>query len=173
MPERISKMTIDHDEIRRWAEQRRARPAIVRGTGIIRLAFPGVTGVEQLQVVSWDAWFRRFDETKLAFVYEVSTSRGQRSSFNKLVERETVDLKAGRLRALPRRRAAQGARPMKEARRLRVSKTRAVARKSQPKKRAAAKLARTPAKSPRRAGTRAARAKARLRVRRAGRRARS
>jgi len=40
----------DHDEIRRWAEERNAKPACVRRTGggndvgMIRLDFPGYSG---------------------------------------------------------------------------------------------------------------------------------
>ena len=45
-----SKVTFDHDEIRRWAEERNAKPACVKGTGggsdigMIRLDFPGYSG---------------------------------------------------------------------------------------------------------------------------------
>ena len=45
-----SKVTFDHEEIRRWAEERNAKPACVRGTGkagdigMIRLDFPGYSG---------------------------------------------------------------------------------------------------------------------------------
>ena len=42
--------TTDHDEIRRWAEERGAKPSCVKGTGgkrdtgMIRLDFPGYSG---------------------------------------------------------------------------------------------------------------------------------
>ena len=58
-----SKALTDHDEIRRWAEQRNARPASVRSTGggddvgMIRLDFPGYTGEGSLEEISWDDWF--------------------------------------------------------------------------------------------------------------------
>jgi hypothetical protein len=45
-----ARVLTDYDEIRRWAEERNARPARVKGTGgngdigIIRLDFPGYTG---------------------------------------------------------------------------------------------------------------------------------
>jgi ferritin-like metal-binding protein YciE len=51
--------TTDHDEIRAWAEARGARPACVRGTGgrgdtgMIRLDFPGYSGAESLDEISW------------------------------------------------------------------------------------------------------------------------
>jgi hypothetical protein len=99
-----TKVTIDHDEIRQWAERRRARPTVVKGTGIIRLDFPGYSGEGKLQPKNWDEFFRRFDESNLAFIYQDKTARGQTSNFNKLVGRETVDLESGAKTAPPRRR---------------------------------------------------------------------
>jgi hypothetical protein len=93
------KTTTDHDEIRRWAEERGGVPARVARTGgqadpgIIRLDFPGYGGEASLQPISWDEWFRRFDESELALIYD-ETTRGQKSNFNKLVRRETVEGRA-------------------------------------------------------------------------------
>jgi hypothetical protein len=61
------KTTTDHEEIRRWAEERGGKPAIVRGTeddggGVLRIDFPGGAGTESLEHVSWDEWFRYFEE---------------------------------------------------------------------------------------------------------------
>jgi hypothetical protein len=89
-----SRALTDHDEIRRWAEQRGAKPACVRGTGssgdagMIRLDFPGYTGDDKLEEISWDEWFDKFDESGLALLVEEKTARGQQSNFNKLVSRE-------------------------------------------------------------------------------------
>lgn len=91
-----SRTTTDHNEIRRWAEARGAQPACVKGTGgaqdvgMIRLDFPGYSGAESLQPISWDEWFRAFDANDLALVYQETTSGGERSNFNKLVARETA-----------------------------------------------------------------------------------
>jgi hypothetical protein len=69
----------------------------VRGTGgkndpgMIRLDFPGFTGSETLQPISWDEWFRAFDENNLALLVQEETADGTRSNFNKLVSRETAD----------------------------------------------------------------------------------
>ena len=88
--------TTDHDEIRRWAEERGAHPACVKGTGnkgdtgMIRLDFPGYTGADSLQAISWDDWFRKFDENDLALLYQEKTSGGKKSNFNKLVSRQTA-----------------------------------------------------------------------------------
>lgn len=91
-----SHTTTDHDEIRQWAEERGAHPACVRGTGgkgdtgMLRLNFPGYTE-ENLQAISWDDFFEKFDERGLALLYQEKTARGQRSNFNKLVARETAE----------------------------------------------------------------------------------
>ncbi len=95
MAQSVSKTTVDHDTIRKWAEERGAWPAQVASTGQggqtgIRIDLPGYTGEGKLERISWDDWFRKFDESELAFVYEETTAAGQRSSFNKLVERETA-----------------------------------------------------------------------------------
>jgi hypothetical protein len=92
--------TTDHDTIRRWAEDRGGKPSEVvstaseGGVGIIRIDFPGYSGEGKLQELSWDDWFRKFDEASLAFVYEEETADGQRSSFNELVGRETAEARA-------------------------------------------------------------------------------
>jgi hypothetical protein len=95
-----SRATTDHDEIRQWAEERGAHPACVRGTGskgdigMIRLDFPGYSGGESLEEISWDEFFEKFDEQGLALLVQDSTVRGQKSDFNKLIARETAELAA-------------------------------------------------------------------------------
>ena len=92
----------DHEEIRRWAEERRAVPACVRGTGgdadtgMIRLDFPGYSGEESLQEISWDDWFEKFDANGLALIVQDTTpgKPNQQSNFNKLISRESVGQKA-------------------------------------------------------------------------------
>jgi hypothetical protein len=92
----------DHDQIREWAEQRGAHPACVKGTGakndtgMIRLDFPGYTGKGSLQTISWNAWFKQFDENNLALLVQDTTSRGQQSNFNKLVSRGPTNGRGGR-----------------------------------------------------------------------------
>jgi len=99
---------VDHDEIRRWAEERQAEPACVRGTGggndpgMIRLDFPGFSGADSLEHIDWGDWFRAFDENGLALIVQDKTARGQRSNFNKLVARENAmkgNARAGRSRS--------------------------------------------------------------------------
>lgn len=103
----------DHDEIRRWAEEREASPACVRGTGggedvgMIRLDFPGYSGAQSLEHIDWDEWFQKFDDNNLALLVQEKTARGQQSNFNKLVSRETA--KQGG-RAASGRKSSSGAR---------------------------------------------------------------
>ncbi|MCP2257706.1 hypothetical protein LX15_001392 [Streptoalloteichus tenebrarius] len=84
--------TRDHDVIRRWAEEREATPATVPGTehgdhlGVLRFDFPGYGG-ETLQEVSWDEWFRTFDERDLEFLYQEHLRSGEQSNFFKLRRR--------------------------------------------------------------------------------------
>jgi hypothetical protein len=84
----------DHDEIRQWAEARDARPACVKGTGgpgdagMIRLDFPGYSGADSLQPISWDEWFTQFDANRLALLVQDTTASGEESHFNKLVSRQ-------------------------------------------------------------------------------------
>jgi hypothetical protein len=95
----------DHEEIRRWAEERGATPSCVIGTGgggdtgMIRLDFPGYSGEGSLQEISWDEWFQKFDENNLALMVQEKTARGQKSNFNKLVKRSSAQSR-------PRTRAA-------------------------------------------------------------------
>jgi hypothetical protein len=96
MSSHLSHTTTNHDEIRRWAESRGARPACVKGTGgngdpgMIRLDFPGYSGADSLQHISWDEWFEAFDANNLALVYQDKTAEGERSNFNKLIARDTA-----------------------------------------------------------------------------------
>lgn len=68
--------TTDHEQIRRWAEDRHATPASVAGTaegdrvGELRLDFDFGNDLEQLAPISWDDWFAAFDERGLEFVYQ-------------------------------------------------------------------------------------------------------
>ncbi|HLG77340.1 MAG TPA: hypothetical protein VKX46_13060 [Ktedonobacteraceae bacterium] len=93
-----SQTTIDHDTIRRWAEARGGKPSSVKSTakggdaGILRINFPGYSGEDTLEEISWDEFFAKFDETHLAFLYQEQTSSGEESRFFKIVNRDTADI---------------------------------------------------------------------------------
>ena len=92
-----SKTTTDHEEIRRWVEERGGSPATVKRTsaggapGILHIDFPGYSGEGTLEHIGWDEWFRKFDENNLAFLYQEETSGGERSNFNKIIGRDTAE----------------------------------------------------------------------------------
>lgn len=88
-----SRTTTDHDEIRQWVEERGGHPASVKGTerggdaGVLRINFPGTAADESLEDIDWDTFFDKFEESKLAFVYQEETAEGEQSRFGKLVRR--------------------------------------------------------------------------------------
>jgi hypothetical protein len=61
-------------------------------TGVLRIDFPGFSGEDSLQPISWDEFFEKFDERGLALVYQ-ETTRGQKSNFNKLVSRDDAKIR--------------------------------------------------------------------------------
>jgi hypothetical protein len=87
-----SKTTTDHTTIRKWAEKRGGHPTSVVGTehrkeaaGVLRFDF-GVQD-EKLHTVDWDAFFDKFEENKLAFLYQDKTADGKMSRFHKFIHR--------------------------------------------------------------------------------------
>src|SRR4051812_28783974 len=89
--------TTDHDEIRRWAEEREGRPAVVRTKkgrgGILRFDFGERD--EALEPVSWDEFFRIFDESRIAFLHQDEIGEGATSRFFKFVARRSGGAAAG------------------------------------------------------------------------------
>jgi hypothetical protein len=89
---KTSHITTDHDEIRRWAEARGGRPATVRQTesggepGVLRIDFNEPD--EGLDPISWEDFFRKFEEQKLAFLHQHETAQGGESRFHKFVRRD-------------------------------------------------------------------------------------
>jgi hypothetical protein len=88
-----SKTTTNHDEIRRWVEERGGKPARVTDTGsdgdpgVLRIDYPGRGEDERLEHISWEDWFESFEENRLAFLYQEETAAGDESRFSKLVSR--------------------------------------------------------------------------------------
>lgn len=110
-------MTTDHARIREWVEARDGAPATVESTyteddpGLIRIDFPGYTGEEALLSITWDEWFRKFDDSDLVFLFQEDLASGGRSNFNELISRETAEANesaewVGERRVGPGRRAA-------------------------------------------------------------------
>ena len=84
-----AKTTTDHDTNRKWAEARDGKPATVKGTGkgeeagLLRINFPGYAE-DNLEDISWEEFFEKFEEKKLAFLYQDEKD----SRFSKLINRD-------------------------------------------------------------------------------------
>lgn len=80
-PDRFT-ATIDHDEIRRWADEHHAQPEVFITPGVgnpepgIRLNFPGdqddafLSDNTENQPASWNEFFTHFENMQLAFLYD-------------------------------------------------------------------------------------------------------
>jgi hypothetical protein len=94
--ESASRVTTDHGEIQRWVDERGGHPARVKGTqnknspGLLRIDYPGFSGEDTLEPISWQAFFEAFEENKLAFLYQEETKDGSESRFSKLIERDSA-----------------------------------------------------------------------------------
>lgn len=92
----MAEVTTDHEAIRKWAESKGGKPAAVKRThqggdvGIIRIMFPDNPRSEHdaLTEISWDEFFREFEQRKLALLYEKD------SLFNKIIGRDTAEKRA-------------------------------------------------------------------------------
>jgi hypothetical protein len=88
-------VTTDHEVIRHWAEERNALPATVEGTGhgnrlgVLTFDFGGNT--DRLRHVSWEEWFKTFDERRLNFIYQEERKDGKPSNFFRLESPDRED----------------------------------------------------------------------------------
>ena len=88
-----AQQTTDHQKIREWVEERGGFPATVKATaeddepGILRIDFPGYSGEDTLERISWEDFFEKFDESDLAFLYQEELD-GDESRFCKFVSRK-------------------------------------------------------------------------------------
>ena len=87
-----SHTTTDHKKIQKWAEERDGKPVIVEGTdknggGLLRINFPGYAE-DNLKEISWEEFFKIFDENNLEFIYQEDTKDGGESRFFKFVNKK-------------------------------------------------------------------------------------
>ncbi|SCL20513.1 hypothetical protein GA0070616_1998 [Micromonospora nigra] len=88
-PERPGRslVTTNHDVIRRWARERGAMPATISGTerpdraGVLTFDMPGYREGGRIRAISWDEWFRTFDERGLNLIYQEQLRDGRQSNF--------------------------------------------------------------------------------------------
>ena len=101
MADKNSNVTTDHEQIKRWVEERGGNPARVKGTesknspGLLRIDYPGFSGEERLEEITWEEFFEGFDKNKLAFLYQDKTADGKLSRFSKLIDRDTAKAHSG------------------------------------------------------------------------------
>jgi hypothetical protein len=84
-----SDTTNDHSTIQKWAEAREGRPSVIHTGGkggVLRIDFGEKEA--DFEEVSWEEFFKIFEESKLSFLYQDATKDGKTSRFNKFVERE-------------------------------------------------------------------------------------
>src|SRR5258705_13905856 len=95
-----SKVATDHEQIKRWVEERGGHPARVKGTaeegssGVLLIDYPGYSGTQTLESISSDEVFQSFEENKLAVHYQHKTQAGDDSRFSKLISRDSADEQA-------------------------------------------------------------------------------
>ena len=93
MAETTSQTTTDHNKIQKWVDERGGHPARVKGTesknspGLLRIDYPGFSGEESLEPISWEEFFDGFEKNGLAFLYQDKTADGKISRFSKLIDR--------------------------------------------------------------------------------------
>ncbi|MDQ0661592.1 hypothetical protein QFZ35_000090 [Arthrobacter ulcerisalmonis] len=87
--------TTHHEVIRQWAEERGGVPATVEGTehgdhlGVLRIDFRDKDA--NLRQVSWEEWFKTFDDRRLNFIYQEQRTDGSQSNFFRLENPERED----------------------------------------------------------------------------------
>jgi hypothetical protein len=93
MSESSSKTTTDLKTIQEWAKKRDGKPTRVKSTvdkkdgGVLRINLPGYSGEDTLEEISWDEWYKTFEDRELAFLYQEETAGGKESRFFKLINR--------------------------------------------------------------------------------------
>jgi hypothetical protein len=89
-----TEITTDHEHIKRWVEEHGGHPARVKGTavqgssGVLLIDYPGYSSTQTLEAISWDEFFKGFEENELAFLYEDEKQPGRQSHFSKLTNRD-------------------------------------------------------------------------------------
>jgi hypothetical protein len=91
-----AKRTTSHETIRKWVEKRGGHPAVVAATenngrsgGLLRIDYdePGGNDDDRLHRITWNEFFKIFNENDLAFLHDPEGD----SRFSKFVEKESAD----------------------------------------------------------------------------------
>jgi hypothetical protein len=93
-----SRLSVDHDEIKQWAEKHQARPVLIddpkagSDEPMIRLDFPGLFDNQDIaptktKEIDWSEFFDLFEKLDLAFVFTDQTNPEDLSESFKFVKR--------------------------------------------------------------------------------------
>ena len=89
-----TRTTTERSKIQQWVQERDGVPAVVEGTEILRIDFLDDEDAsdedESLKEISWNEFFRIFDDRELVFLYQEETSDGDVSRFSKFVTEKTA-----------------------------------------------------------------------------------
>jgi hypothetical protein len=89
-----TKLTRDHREIQHWVQERDGRPGVVRTSEdpnapvTLEVDFPGHSGEQTVQSITWEEFFDHFDREQLLFAYKDDTTSGEVSFFCKIVDQQ-------------------------------------------------------------------------------------
>jgi hypothetical protein len=84
-------ITIDHQVIFAWAQQRGACPSILEGDERPWPLFFNFSSADaDLKEISWDKFFEEFERAALAFVYQDATPNSELDDWHEFVKRAAV-----------------------------------------------------------------------------------
>lgn len=94
--------TKNHNEIKKWVIERGGHPAVVKDTmtqieneiGELKIDFPGYTNESDLSRISWDTFFKTFENKGFVFLYENETPEGNKSIFYEIANLIITDSNA-------------------------------------------------------------------------------
>lgn len=87
-----TKITFDHRMIQKWVEERRGKPVKIQPEDeeveepveLLKVKFPGEK-TRNIMPITWEEFFKEFDEEGLAFQFRDETPDGEESHFYKLI----------------------------------------------------------------------------------------
>jgi hypothetical protein len=81
------KVTTDKKAIKEWIEERKGWPAVQiktngnRKENILWVGFPEASTHKNLQKITWEEFFEKFDQEQLTFLYQDASLNGEQSQF--------------------------------------------------------------------------------------------
>lgn len=87
-----SKLTVNHDIIRKWIEQRGGKPYMLAGeegffARKLKIVFPEKEPGESYSPISWKNFFTYFEKYNLALLFKTKSRSGEESQFYKFIHR--------------------------------------------------------------------------------------